>query len=524
MGNYEESCLALRSLQQLVQSKEASPVALILTRMAEAIYYQVTGDHEKCLKAVSEGLKTSENTGIFFPDYTLKGQAILSCQNMGDLELAQSMLEKMVSSWDRLRSIEKGLYHFCQTRQFLLRSELSAASAQVELGLKTSMESGFCVGLVLTYLLAAQIMHRIGKHQEAWNYLDETFRFAERYKSKTWEYHGLMIEAHFHFEEANGASGLVSLREALALGRDRGFLNTLVDQPTVTARLCIKALEEGIEVDYVRDIIRKRRLIPEKPPLHLDNWPWPVKIFTLGRFGLLKDGKPIQFSKKAQEKPLSLLRVLIALGGREAEQEKIADLLWPEAEGDLAQHSFEMTLHRLRTLVGYPDAFQLRDGRLTIEQRYCWLDVWAFEHLLGEADGKREEGLTEKAAELTRKAIEMYRGPFLMGEMEQPFVTSFRERLRSKFLRNVSSLGRYWEKTNRWERALECYQWGLEVDELAEELYRRLMLCHQRLGQNMEALSAYKRCEKILKDTFGIELSPETQALRKTLSSPDRGT
>jgi DNA-binding SARP family transcriptional activator len=39
----------------------------------------------------------------------------------------------------------------------------------------------------------------------------------------------------------------------------------------------------------------------------------------------------------------------------------------------------------------------------------------------------------------------------------------------------------------------------------------------------VEALSAYKRCEKILKDTLGIEPSPETQALHKTISSPDRG-
>jgi DNA-binding SARP family transcriptional activator len=158
-----------------------------------------------------------------------------------------------------------------------------------------------------------------------------------------------------------------------------------------------------------------------------------------------------------------------------------------------------------------------------MEQRYCWVDAWAFERLLGEADGNREEGLTEKAAELTRKATEMYGGAFLIGEMEQPLVTSFRERLRSKFLRNVSWLGRYWEETNRWEKALECYQRGLEVDDLAEELYRRLILCHQGLGQKVEALSAYKRCEKILKDTLGIEPSPETRALYKTLSRPDRG-
>ena len=508
MGDFEQSSTNVRLLQHLTQSKEALPFVIIMTRLAEAMHYGFTGDHERCLEAVSEGVKTSERTGILLLNYVLLAHGVSSCQNLGDHEAAQSMLEKIASSTDHLRPYEKGLYKFVQARQSLLRSELSVAATQVELALRTNVDIGTYDPICLTYLLAAQVIHRAGKHREAWDYLHEAFLIAESVKSKGLKYYGFMIEAHFYFEEGDEVSGLASLRKTLALGKEQGFLNMFVDQPAVTARLCVKALEEEIEVPYAQEIIRKRRLIPEKPPLHLENWPWPLKIFTLGRFGLLKDGKPIQFSKKTQEKPLSLLKVLIALGGREVNEERIAALLWHEADGDLAQHSFEMTLHRLRTLVGYPDAFQLRDGRLTMGQRYCWVDVWAFERLLGEADGKREEGLSEKAAELTRKAIEMYRGPFLIGDVEQPLVTSFRERLRSKFVRNVSWLGHYREETNQWERALECYQRGLEVDNLAEELYRHLILCHQRLGQKAEALSAYKRCEKILKNTLGTEPSP----------------
>ena len=48
------------------------------------------------------------------------------------------------------------------------------------------------------------------------------------------------------------------LRKALTIGKEQGFLNTFVDQPAVTVKLCIKALEEEIEVPYVQEIIRKR--------------------------------------------------------------------------------------------------------------------------------------------------------------------------------------------------------------------------------------------------------------------------
>ena len=42
---------------------------------------------------------------------------------------------------------------------------------------------------------------------------------------------------------------------------------------------------------------------------------------------------------------------LIALGGREASEERLSNALWPDADGDLAHESFTITLHRLRRLM-----------------------------------------------------------------------------------------------------------------------------------------------------------------------------
>jgi len=336
---------------------------------------------------------------------------------------------------------------------------------------------------------------------------------ADKMRSKIFEYNGLMIEAHFHFEEGNEASGLASLRRALAIGKNRGFLNTFVDEPAVTAKLCIKALEENIEVPYVQEIIRRRRLILEEPPLHLENWPWPLKIFTLGRFEILRDGKPLQFSRKIQEKPLSMLKALIALGGKEVKKDDLADLLWPEADGDYAHHSFEMTLHRLRTLLGHPEALLFRERCLILNQDYCWVDAWGFERTLEEVGGRRTEGMTETAAMKLQKAIEMYRGSFLAGETGKPWAISLAEGLRRKFLRGVITLGHFWDENGKYEKALDCYERGLEVDNLAEELYKRLMVCYQRLGRKAEALSVYNRCKKTLATVLGIEPSPQTRSL-----------
>jgi hypothetical protein len=86
----------------------------------------------------------------------------------------------------------------------------------------------------------------------------------------------------------------------------------------------------------VQELIRRRNLIPEKT-CPFRTWPWPLKVFTLGRFAILRDGEPLQFTRKVQQKPLSLLKALIALGGKEVREERIADLLWPESDGDIKQ-------------------------------------------------------------------------------------------------------------------------------------------------------------------------------------------
>jgi two-component SAPR family response regulator len=369
-------------------------------------------------------------------------------------------------------------------------------------------------------------MHRVGKQEEGWAHLHEAFGIAERMRSRILEFNGLMVEAYFHFEEGDEISGLVSLRNALAIGKERGFLNTFVDQPAVTARLCIKALEERIEVPYVQHIIRKRRLIPEKPPFHLEDWPWALKIYTFGRFELRRDDQPLQFSGKVQKKPLELLKALIAFGAKEVGEEQMTDSLWPDADGDAAHVAFNTTLFRLRKLIGNDMAIDLHDRKTTLDLRYCWVDTWAFERILEriEAEFKRiGEGTAEQYGEekqiilLTEKAVGIYQGHFLPADEGYLWTTSPRERLRTKFFRLITRLGEYLERRDRWEKAIEYYERGLDIDDLAEELYQHLMISYRHIGQQAKAIEMYRRCKKNLSAAFGIEPSLKTQAIYKAI-------
>jgi DNA-binding SARP family transcriptional activator len=61
------------------------------------------------------------------------------------------------------------------------------------------------------------------------------------------------------------------------------------------------------------------------------------------------------------------------------------------------------------------------------------------------------------------------------------------------------------------------YERGIEVDTLAEDLYRRLMRCQLAQGQPAEAARVYRRCREMLSVQLGIPPSAETEALFQTI-------
>jgi DNA-binding SARP family transcriptional activator len=289
-------------------------------------------------------------------------------------------------------------------------------------------------------------------------------------------------------------------------------------------KLCVRALEAGIEVGYVQELIRRNRLTLEEPPDHLGSWPWPLRVFTLGGFRLETNGGPVQFSRKVQQKPLLLLKALIAMGGADVREEQLSDLLWPDADGDAAHSVFTTTLSRLRDLLGPETAIRVQESRVTLDAQVCWVDAWAFERLLAKIERHLRDGRGETVPdgpsslpEFIEKTMTLYPGHFLPGDEAHVWTASYRERLRAKLLRLLTRWGERLEQAEDWKAAVECYQRGLEVDELAEAFYQRLMSCYQHLGLRAEALATYARCKAVLSRGLGVTPSPKTEALARTL-------
>ncbi|HEX4330312.1 MAG TPA: bacterial transcriptional activator domain-containing protein, partial [Burkholderiales bacterium] len=113
-------------------------------------------------------------------------------------------------------------------------------------------------------------------------------------------------------------------------------------------------------------------------------------------------------------------------------------------------------------------------------------------------------------------ALALYKGHFLCHEPSAPWAQSTTDRLRAKYLRHVLEIGHSREASS-WEQAALIYERGLELDNLAEEFYRRLMVCHRERGSVADAIRVYRRCRENLSIILGIAPSAETTSLYNSL-------
>lgn len=334
--------------------------------------------------------------------------------------------------------------------------------------------------------------------------------------SQLFRYEFGLVEADARWQLGERGQSTALLRECLAIGRKGDFGITKFWVPTQISRFCAMALETGIEVEYVHRLIREHKLLPPSPDV--EHWPWPVKIYTLGRFVVLRDGAPLASTGKAQHRLLDFLQALIALGSRNVSAATLAETLWPGTDADSAMSTLGSTLHRVRKLLGDADVVTLSNGVVSLDARRCWVDVWAFERGVARIAAPGADLPQSDLDALQEQVLRLYQGPFLNRESELTWMLAMRERLRNRFHQAIAKLGGSRERAQSLEIAAELYQRALEIDDRSEDIYRRLMTAQAHLGRTAEGLTTYERCRRMLADTFGGKPSRVTEALRTQLA------
>ena len=306
------------------------------------------------------------------------------------------------------------------------------------------------------------------------------------------------------------------LHRVLAERSRRGQLIFLRNRPDVAARLANIALEHGIEPAFVQRLIEANQL--RAPPGPAPLWPFRLRVRALGVFELARDGQVVRFAGKAQQRPIDLMKALVALGGVDVDVQELTAMLWPDADGAAAKTSFDSTLYRLRKLLDIDQVLVLTAGKLSLNKAIAWTDLWSLDSTLEAAERARNAETAQHAAQALLSA---YTGPLLASE-ESPWAAKPRDAIRSRFVRTLTRLGEALEHDNAWAAAAEVYRRGLEADNVAEALYRALMRALIAMGEQAEALNVFRRCRELLSIVLGMSPAPATERLHQQILTAHR--
>ena len=520
-GQFSRAKNLMEHLRKLCNSPRVPPIALTVLKDVESTYWMLQADHENCLKSVYDGIEVGRQSGVQTWSYHLLSNGVAGALGSGDLETAETLLGEMQGYADNARRLDLCTYHYYSAWHATLSDDPLTAYREQKIALRLATETGCPFYEVLCRLALALVVAENGDERRAVSQLRKVRATARHIDNRLLEFMCLTTYAYLALEHGRERSGLGALRYAMGLGREHGFKHFLWWLPKVMAKVCGYALEHGIETEYVRELVRERGLVSEEPPVLVREWPWRYRITSFGEFEILKDDKPLGVFKRVQQKPLELLKGLVGMGGENVRESALAEALWPRIDADYAHRSLTTNLHRLRKILGEDRAILLKHGRLSLNPELCWLDLRAFDAVCQRIEAlSRHSATPAEVDELSAQGdalLDLYRGPFMHSEADKPVYVSLRERLRNRFLRAIGDLGRLLETSKAWDQALDVYQRSLEADQLAESLYRRLMVCYRELGRQTEAVEVYDACKRTFRAELKVDPSPETTAIYENL-------
>ncbi len=490
-GHLTEADLLITSFKNSIGNRDIPPVVTINLKNFEALYNWRSGNAKKCLEAVSEGLMLAEQSGVHIISFILLVNGVAGALIDGNLKQADSYLDLLESQLDHAGSYGKLLYHFNKTWRYLADNRWGEALAQCKYALQIAPLVGNPESLAISYLAHSLALRASADFDFAESELENAIALCESHPIHQVAFGCHLTKAEVFFSSGNEVKGLKSLQEGFDIGSKMAYNMFPLSRWSVISDLCVKALASGLHEDYVQRLIKQRKLFPVRSPVHLENWPWELKIYCLGYFKIVINGEILRFKGKTQQKPLELLKALISYGGMDVSEFLLSDILWPEADGDMQHQSFNTTLHRLRKILKVQDILSLNAGVLSLNEEKCWIDVWAFEQMISELDATHQFDKEVSTRTLNfNKAINFYQGSFLPNDSEG-WVIRTREKLHRQYLMSIEGLAKKFTDNCQWHEAINLYENGLEADPSAANFYYQLMLCHSKLGNMASALQVH---------------------------------
>jgi len=479
----------------------ASPLLVLHWYYDIVTFDSMYGDPARALAYSERAEAIATETGLDHADFEALLLRLEVICDRNDIALAEALLVRLARHANPARPFSKAAVHAFSARIALLKGEGEVAHRECQAALAVLDSLNFPPGLRSAYfMIEVGALTLLGRHDEA---LAACARYRPHFKFHNQQAVDIFAAwiAAAKAEAMDDGAARESLRAAIGIAQAEDYHLALRHANSVAAALCARALAWEIEPAFISAIIARRRLPP--PDRDLPEWPWPVRIFALGRFDIEVKGKPIS-QARGQVKVIQLLQALIALGGASVPADDLMALLWPGEGRQGTQQVLDTTLHRLRKLLDDDSAIQVSDRCLTLNRQRVWVDALALASCLDRPTLSRET---------LGQWVARYHGHFLAHLADAAWAEEMRARLWRKLHRALSDQSAGLIASGDRQSAADILHYIAEHDPLAEESHLALISHYADAGQVAEALRAYERCARTLASELGVRPSAALQAL-----------
>lgn len=475
-----------------------------------------TGDVAASLVAVHQGIDRVKETGVHMMDFLLYAVGAWTSIAAGEYKRADWFIEELGHTFNHDALLNRCVYHDSRAILHIHRGNVELARAESEISLELARRGGMPYAECACLLTTSFVHGMAGEWTDAEHYRQRAAEIATAMDNQLVLNHLDWFEAADLLRQGRIDASIAPLRKALKSGRiGNYFANLWMDYETF-ARLCHVALIHDIEANHVRRLIGNLGVRALDPEWERDGWPYlfRIKVLTGLQVTVLREGRyqPLAVQGRSGE----LLAALVWLGGQNVSQQRLGDLLWPDADGDAARRSFDTTLHRLRRILGNDRLLTLDGGQLSLDPGLYWSDLGDVEvacrALIRAQQASNDQATAEAQAFLIDRVGELP-APGQQGGAFEAIAATLQRDVESALAR----AGQYWQQRQAWQDAVQALEAWLRLNPVVELPYIQLMQVYLASGMAAEAAATYERCRENIKQAFGIEPGNEIESLYRQL-------
>jgi len=249
----------------------------------------------------------------------------------------------------------------------------------------------------------------------------------------------------------------------------------------------------------------------------------PLELSVLGPTTLRRSGRIVDHPHWRRERVRALLLVLLARGG--GTREELAGALWPDLDTAAALRNLRVTLSYLLAVLeperreGAPSFFVRSEGATLRLTTHGWLEVdaWQIEDLLDRATEAERTGEPSAALDLYRRALSLYRGPYLSDAGYEEWALPHRDRLSARFVAAAVRAGELTLAAGNPEEALRLGARAVETEPWSEPAHRLIVASHLARGDRAAARRAMDTCLAQLAD-LGVAPTEDTEIVLRAIA------